>query len=157
MWPKEFLIKEIPCLPFFQVDFFQRINRLLLWNGVQIHGCADSHPAGERPEPAFAAAPFPQLAPVQLRLTASCGALQTPIREDDCWQGFKTCLQNPIYSISRYVFFCKVPNGPPLVDRFVKIHAICLLWQAQKFHRLFFWFYEFNQSGKNFVEYCFSI
>lgn len=119
--------------------------------------CADSHPADERPEPAFTAALFPQLAPVQLRLTACCGALQTPIREDDCWQGFKTCLQNPIYSISWYVFFCKVPNGPPPVDCFVKIHAICLLWQAQKFHRLFFWFYEFNQSGKNFVEYCFSI
>ncbi len=181
MRPKEFLIKEIPCLPFFQVDFFQRINRLLLWQGsvisritqrkitwhnvafrrtdlagcklpffsrgnpdctskpfcrcsqqnifntaphsgkpiqrlkgawpqqiaiLFINGkmkqplweaydiamerrpdtcCAGSHPAGERPEPTFAAVLFPQLAPVQLRLTACCGALQTPIREDDCW------------------------------------------------------------------------
>lgn len=91
MWPKEFLIKEIPCLPFFQVDFFQRINRLLLWNGVQIHAALTVIQSA-RGQSLHLLLPFPQLAPVQLRLTACCGALQTPIREDGCWQGFKTCL-----------------------------------------------------------------
>lgn len=33
---KRIFNKGIPCLPFLQVDFFQRINRLLLWQGSVI-------------------------------------------------------------------------------------------------------------------------